>query len=174
MDLHVCSPHVWLNNTFTSFPALFRVGRSTWRDAGNSKSSQFHPLLPWQLANEHNKLPLLQCTVTPSPPPCCCVFVVSEPTWLTVKHMMTQPGGNEHSLFLFACQTQMDCEVKIIDCGWNRPEGGSDFHRRTKTNTRHEHFEMPSKLSTSFITFMCHAFVIAAYFSVYPNSYLKV
>lgn len=66
---------------------------------------------------ESNALPLLHTPIRPSQssPPCCfsllnqSLFVVSESTWLTVKHMMTQPGGNEHSLLLSACLTQMDC-----------------------------------------------------------------
>lgn len=70
MDLHVVVGvffplvfHIRLNNIFISFPTLLRVGRSTWCDAGNSKSSQFYPPLLWQLTNENNELPLLHTSI---------------------------------------------------------------------------------------------------------------
>ncbi len=73
--------HIWLNNIFISFPTLLRVGRSTWCDAGNSKPSQFYPLLLWQLTNENNELPLLHTSIalSHSSPPSCFSSVEPQP-----------------------------------------------------------------------------------------------
>lgn len=110
--------HIWLNKTFISFPPLLRelaaqpdvkpeiANPASFThcccDSSPIKTMRFH--FSVRPSPSHNPLlpplfPLLNQSR----------FVVSESTWLTVKHMMTQPGGNEHCLLLSACLTQMDC-----------------------------------------------------------------
>lgn len=123
----MCFPllfHVWADSISTSSPALLRVEHSACRDAGNNKSSQFHPLLLWQLVRENNaSTPAhLHHSLTPLSSSWFSLlirslFVVAESTWLTVKHMMTQPGGSERSLPRRLSRTDKDYIL-----WWLRPE----------------------------------------------------
>lgn len=127
--------HIWLNNTFISFPTLLRVGRSTWCDAGNS---QIQPLLSavavtaqqWkQCASTsphfHHSLTFLSLL----PPGFSLsnrrLFVVSEPTWLTVKHIWWHNQVEMNTLYSsLAVRYRWVVEMMNIHAGWNWPEGG--------------------------------------------------
>lgn len=106
LHLRFCQLKLYAVNVLCPTKPSFQTAEAVW--AVNSKSNQFDAQSPKTICF------LPACTSITLSQFCISLlnwrlFLVSESTRLTVRHMMTQPGGNEHSFPLSACHTQMDC-----------------------------------------------------------------